>query len=100
MAEYRLSQLADADIVSIAEYTVKAFGIEQARRYRDGLESSFRMLANHPMRGRSAAQLAPRLRRWNYEAHAIFYVPDEQGVFIVRVLHQRMDFERHLIAGE
>jgi toxin ParE1/3/4 len=95
MPEYRLSLRADADIAAIAAFTIKTFGMEQARHYRDGLEHSFKMLADQPMRGRSAAQLAPDLRRWNYRSHVIFYVPDEQGVLIVRVLHQRMDFERH-----
>ncbi|MBM3573370.1 MAG: type II toxin-antitoxin system RelE/ParE family toxin [Alphaproteobacteria bacterium] len=71
----------------------------QARRYRDGLERCFRMLAEHPRRGRSAARLAPSLRRWDYEAHAIFYRPVAAGVLSVRALHQRMDFSRHPLAN-
>ena len=95
MPEYRLSLSADADIAEIADYTIKTFGIEQAHRYRDGLERTFQMLAKYPKRGRNAAQFAPGLRRWEYDSHVIFYVPDEQGVLIARVLHNRMDFERH-----
>lgn len=94
MAKYRLSARADDDIAAIADYTIKSFGIEQARHYRDGFEQSFQMLAERPLRGRSASQFAPNLRRWEYESYVIFYVPDEQGVLIVRVLHQRMDLER------
>ena len=44
MPEYRLSQRADADIIEIATYTIKHFGIVQARRYRDGLERVFQTL--------------------------------------------------------
>ena len=62
MAEYRLSNQAKADLNEIADYTIETFGIEQARRYRDGLETCFQTLADKPMVGRSAAALAPALR--------------------------------------
>lgn len=100
MADHRLSQLAAADIATIADYTIKNFGIVQARRYRDGLVAACQVLADHPHRGRSADELAPKLRRWHYESHVIFYLPSENGALIVRVLHQRMDFERHLMPEE
>lgn len=100
MPRYRLSSHADADLAAIADYTIEKVGIKQARRYRDGLDRCFQMLAEHPMRGRSATGLAPKLRRWEYGSHVVFYVPDEQGVLIVRVLHQRMDFERQPMTGD
>ena len=55
MAEYRLSSQAKADLDEIANYTIEKYGIEQARCYRDGLESCFQTLADTPMIGRSAA---------------------------------------------
>lgn len=95
MADYSLSRRADDDIADIANYTIENSGLEQARRYRDGLERCFQMLAKHPLRGRSAEDLAPSLRRLKYESHVIFYLPHHGGVLIARVLHQRMDFESH-----
>ena len=95
MHKHRLSKQADSDIAGIAEYTIRQFGIKQARRYRDGLEKTFRRLAEYPSSGRSAEHLAPRLRRMNFESHVIFFLHDEDGVLIVRILHQRMAFKRH-----
>ena len=95
MASYRLSKRADADILEIVAFTVKRFGIEQGRRYHDGLRRVFQVLAEHPTRGRGAGELAPNLRRWKYESHTVFYVPEPQGILIVRVLHQAMDTARH-----
>jgi toxin ParE1/3/4 len=95
LAEYRLSKRAYADVLGIAAYTIERFGIQQARRYRNGLERSFQMLADHPMRGRSAAELAQDLRRWQYESHTVFYLLEPRGILIVRVLHLRMDIESH-----
>ena len=100
MAKYRLSKRAFADIVGIGEYTIERFGIEQARRYRDRLEDALQTLADNPERGRAADDIAPGLRRSNYQSHAVFYRLEARGVLIVRVLHQRMDFERHPMSDE
>jgi toxin ParE1/3/4 len=96
MAEYRLTSRAEADLEKIANYTIEQFGIEQARRYRDGLENCFQSLAENPKLGRSAEQLAPNLRRFEHRSHIIFYVPQDNGVLIIRVLHESMDAPRHL----
>ncbi|HZQ47368.1 MAG TPA: type II toxin-antitoxin system RelE/ParE family toxin [Verrucomicrobiae bacterium] len=95
MYRYRLSRLAESDLAGIADYTIRQFGIKQARRYRDGLEKIFLRLAEYPNSGRSAGHLASRLRRMNFESHVIFFLHDEDGVLIVRILHQRMAFKRH-----
>ena len=58
MARYRLSARAAADVTGIADYTIERSGIEQARRYRDGLEFCFESLAENPLLGRSAEELA------------------------------------------
>ena len=95
MADYRLSKRADADIFQIGAYTAGRFGIRQADRYHKGLTRTFQMLAKHPSRGSDASQVAPNLRRWSYESHIVFYLPEPKGVLIVRVLHKRMEIGRH-----
>ena len=96
MVDYRLSSRAASDLAEIADYTIETFGIEQARRYRDELESCFQTLADNPMIGRSADDLSANLRRYEHRSHIVFYRPIEQGILVVRVLHQRMDHPRHL----
>lgn len=96
MAEYRLSSRAASDLDEIADHTIDMFGIEQARRYRDGLETCFQTLAENPLIGRSAVQLAPELRRHEIQSHVVFYTPTGTGVLIVRVLHEKRDFAEHI----
>ena len=96
MADYRLSRRAAADLEAIAEFTIGRFGIEQARRYRDELKACFAKLADHPTMGRRAEQLAKGLRRFEHGSHIVFYVPTDDGVLVVRVLHYRMDAGRHV----
>ena len=96
MPEYRLSARAAGDIAGIADYTIERFGVDQARRYRDGLETCFSALAANPLLGRTAEELAPDLRRFEHGSHVVFYEPREGSVLIVRVLHESMDAPSHL----
>ena len=96
MAVYSLSSKAAADLAQIHEYTILNFGLNQAREYLSGLHERFETLAENPMHGRSASELSPDLRRSEYQSHVVFYVPKDNGIRIVRVLHQSMDFNRHV----
>ncbi len=96
MADYSLSSKAAADLEGIYEYTIPHFGLEQARVYLLGLHERFQMLAEQPTQGRTADELAPGLRRVEYQSHVVFYLSKDDRVRIVRVLHQRMDVTRHL----
>jgi len=92
---YRLSRLAAADLEEIAEYTIERFGINQARRYRDGLKTCFDQLEENPTLGREAEQLARGLHRFEHQSHVVFYKNKPENLLIVRVLHSSMDVPRH-----
>ena len=66
------------------------------RRYRDQFQACFRSLLANPQLGRSAGEVAPGLRRIRQQAHVVFYKYAQDELFIVRVLHHSMDFEREL----
>ncbi len=100
MAAYRLSKKAAADLDGIHEYSVVNFGTIQAQNYLNRLHERFETLARQPMLGRQANHFAPKLRRYEYRSHVAFYVPEDGGVMIVRVLHKSMDVPRYFIEGE
>ena len=56
MPRFRLSSRAESDLAGIADYTIETFGLEQARRYIDGLEACFQTLADSRLDGRWTAQ--------------------------------------------
>lgn len=95
MPEYRLTRRAEADMDAIADYSIREFGLAQASRYFVGLDKCFETLAETPLIGREAEDLAPTVRRFLHQVHVVFYAPTDYGVLIVRVLHRRMDVERH-----
>ncbi|MEO1020464.1 MAG: type II toxin-antitoxin system RelE/ParE family toxin [Pseudomonadota bacterium] len=99
MTNYHLSLRAAADLEEIADYTIETFGIAQARRYREGLETCFRRLADNPHLGPPVDRLAPGLRRYAFQSHVVFYKSETKRpiwILVVRVLHKRRDVERHL----
>lgn len=96
MTKFLLTNRAATDLSDIADFTIQTFGIEQARFYRDGLNHCFRILAENPQLGRNAVELASNLKRFEYQSHVVFYIPKESHILIVRILHQHMDFWRHL----
>lgn len=95
MGHYELSQLAVQDLARIYEYGILNFGIIQAQDYLIGLQDSFQILADNKLFGRSAERIAPNLRKLEYETDVIYYVPNQNGILIVRVLHQSMDHPSH-----
>ncbi|RNJ62818.1 MAG: type II toxin-antitoxin system RelE/ParE family toxin [Porphyrobacter sp. IPPAS B-1204] len=96
MRELRISRKADNDLVLISQYTTTEFGRDQARKYLGQLKACFASLLDNPHLGQSAEPVVPHLRRIRQGAHVIFYISAPDGILIVRVLHQSMDFERHL----
>ena len=97
MGAYRLSRKAAADVEGIYTYTIEQHGLALARQYLDGLHACFQHLAEHPMLGRRADRIALGVRRHECQSHVVFYVLDESGVNIARVLHARMDAPRQYV---
>lgn len=95
--EYRLSRLARLDLIEIADYTLDTWGAAQANRYLDSLAACFEQLARTPEIGRPCTAVRPGYRRVEHQKHVIFYRMKRNGVFIGRILHQRMLPGRRLI---
>ncbi len=97
MANYRLTRKADNDIAHLYEYGILNFGLNQAQSYLLGLYEQFEQLSLSPDIGRNATEFFPDLKRYQYGAQVVFYLPDnESRILIVRVLRKEMDFKRHL----
>ena len=96
MGSYTLSGEADIDIEDIAEASLQQWGLARAEKYILGLHEAFQTLAEFPDLGRDASDIRPNYRKIETASHSVFYRKMQDGVLIVRVLHQRMDFERHL----
>ena len=100
MAVYRLARLAEANLLDIANYTLRTWGHDQAVRYVDDLEACCRRLADNPELGRACDHVRPGLRRMEHGRHVLFYRIGAKGILVSRILHQRMLPERHDIDAD
>lgn len=85
MASYRLSILADAKMVEIYRYAIEKFGPAQARKYVTSLHDTFLRLAERPKLGRKWREW----RRQEHAEHVIFYEILDDGIYVVRLFHNR-----------
>jgi toxin ParE1/3/4 len=85
-----ISVEAADDIDEIAAYTTNTWGWRQADHYLAKLEDGLDLLARNPSIGRSSDSIEAGLRRFEIGKHVVFYLPEPDGILVVRVLHQRM----------
>lgn len=96
MANYKLSIKAERDISGILEYSYKNFGEKIASDYYLSLKNTFVLLSEQPQIGRNIENIRTGYYCHEHTKHTIFYSLKENSILIIRVLHQNMDFERHL----
>ncbi|HHF7372731.1 type II toxin-antitoxin system RelE/ParE family toxin [Legionella bozemanae] len=93
---YRLYPKAIEDLESIYSYSTHEFGIKRTEDYILAIDSSFQRLADDPLIARKCDYIRPDLRAFNIGSHIIFFKTTDYGIAVIRVLHQSMDFNRHL----
>ena len=99
MAGYRLTRLADEDLVGIASYTLEQWGEAQRDRYIRELFHQFDWIAQHPASCRRVDFVRPGLRKHLHPSgrHAIYFRMGSDGVSeILRILHTSQDRKRAL----
>ncbi len=96
MPEIALRPKARADLDGIWDYTVQTWGYEQAEHYVRTLSRAFELLVEKPELGRLYDEVYKGLRVYPSGRHLIFYFATDDGIEVVRVLHERMDIPSHL----
>ena len=96
MPEYRLRARARADLDAIWDYTCSKWGARRARHYLNEIKRVCARLMRDPHLGKVRDDLYSGLRVYPAGKHLIFYLEIDDGIDVVRVLHERMDVHRHL----
>jgi toxin ParE1/3/4 len=92
-----LSPAAQADLEQIWDYTHDRWGIDHAEEYLRELQRAIERAAANPRVGRVCDEIRPSYRKRAAGSDMLFYRITAEGVIdVVRVLHQRMDVDRHL----
>jgi toxin ParE1/3/4 len=87
---YRLSKKAYQDFLGIYGSGIEQFGLRQAERYSDDLESLFELITRNPLMARLRTELRRPVRIHPHGAHLIFYHYEEgEQILILRIRHAR-----------
>ena len=89
-------RLAEADLVDIWHYSLAQWDERQADEYLDKLAEGIRRLAKNPQLGAKRDSVREGYRVLFVASHAIYYTIGDEAIHIVRVLHDRMDPDKHL----
>jgi toxin ParE1/3/4 len=93
---YTLSPRAQGDLDEIWTYTVNRWGTEQAEFYIRQIGRNIETVAAQPVIGRACPEVRAGYYKYPSGSHVLFYRLMDGGIDIVRILHERMDFGRHL----
>jgi toxin ParE1/3/4 len=97
VSRYVLSPAAQADLEETWDYTCRRWDVDQAEEYLRELQHAIERAASNPRIGRACDEIRPGYRKLAAGSHTLYYRINSEGVVdIVRVLHQRMDVDRHL----
>jgi toxin ParE1/3/4 len=101
----RLGATAELDFANIVKWTTENFGARQSRVYQKALVQTIGELAEGPDVAGSKArnEIMPGLRTVHVARHGrrgshflMYRVTPKTTIEIVRILHDRMDLQRHL----
>lgn len=96
MSQVILSPKAKSDLSDIWGYTLAEWGIDQAEKYVRELWAVMQELASNPSTSTDISDVRKGYRKTRSGSHVIFFKLIREGIDVVRILHQKMDFERHL----
>ncbi len=97
MLKLSITPKAESDLTGIWLYTCEEWGVEQADKYLNELETSMKQLLSHPSLGADYTHVLTGYRRLQVEHHSVFYQVLESEVLVVRVLHEDMDAPQRLL---
>jgi toxin ParE1/3/4 len=93
MAEVELTAAELADLEEIYEYGAASFGIESAELYSRGFGTAFDRLRRYPRSGATRPELGDSVRSILYRQHRLYYIIQDAGVLVLRVIHGARDVQ-------
>ncbi|MBD0327853.1 MAG: type II toxin-antitoxin system RelE/ParE family toxin [Pyrinomonadaceae bacterium] len=82
--------LAEADLLDIWNFIAND-SWEKADRLLEKIDNQLKILASNPGMGRKRDSLAPNLRSFPVGNYLIFYLPINEGIEVIRILHGARD---------
>ena len=95
--QLELSPEATVDLDKIWFYGAEQWNVKQANLYQNKLLDMVQYLADHSELGKDRSEIKPGYRSYAVGSHIIFFGVTDDVLRVIRILHQRMDYMRHLV---
>jgi toxin ParE1/3/4 len=95
MAEVVISPEAEDDLKGLGIFTEENWGRKQREKYLAQLGKRMETLAAHSTLGKKRHDLPNTPYSYHEGKHVIFFREAPNGIEVIRVLHDAMDFPRH-----
>ena len=97
MSRYVLSPAARDDLEQIWDYSSERSDYHQAEACLREVQHAIERVGSNPTIGRACNYVRSGYRKHAVGSHTLYYrVGSDDVIDVVRVLHQRMDADRHL----
>jgi toxin ParE1/3/4 len=96
MGKYVLSPQARKSLKNIKYFSFKEFGEVQTKLYLEQLRQGMQSAADSPLNGLARDDIKTGYYSKPLNSHIIFYRITSVHLEVIDVLHQRMDYIRHL----
>lgn len=93
---FKLTPAALTDLKQIARYTQSTWGKQKRTIYLTAMNNRFEWLSEYPNAGMRRDELGDGFLSYPEGKHVIFYRKKAQWIEILAILHQSMDFRKHL----
>lgn len=90
------TSLARKDIEDIWIYSFNNWGEDQADKYFYEMDKAINTISENPNLGAACDYVRNGYRQYHVNSHVIFYHINGSEIEIVRVLHDSMNFNKHL----
>lgn len=90
------TEIGSVDLKSIRRYSIRTWGKDRTAQNMRAIRDALKGLVRGTVPTRNPDDLRPRLQMATSGRHCIFFEADDSRVLVVRVLHDRMDYRRHL----
>ena len=96
MSKARFAKSAQTDLLEAWLFIAEG-NLNAADQVLESVEREADLLATQPLMGRTRPELADGVRSWpTSTAYILFYLVDEKGAVVIRVLHHARDIQRAL----
>ncbi|NLQ17872.1 type II toxin-antitoxin system RelE/ParE family toxin [Marinomonas sp. M1K-6] len=94
--QYKLSNVAQAHLRKVKNYTINNFSEWQWQRYKETLLSGFQMLADNPALGQGCHEIYRNGFYFPIGKHTAYFTKEDGFILIVAVLGQSQLPQNHL----